>query len=111
LLSGVLQNADWAYYSSRKSASRLSPPAAAWGASTGQGAGKKEIGKRISEKNPPWGAVGSVGRTQDKTHPLPDFFLSQVGPICILQNSTSLVALEINRSRGKNHTPFSTSPP
>ena len=33
-------------------------------------------------------AAGSAGRRGDKMPPLPDFFLSQVGPTSILQNST-----------------------
>jgi len=60
VLTGVLQNGSWAYYSSRtprkrrdQSASRFSPPAPIRGAAAGDGVGKRQIGKRISEKSPP----------------------------------------------------------
>jgi len=39
-------------------------------------------------------ADGSTGQRRGKTHPLPDFFLSQVGPTPILQNSLRTVESE-----------------
>ena len=59
--TGVLQNGSWAYYSSRKSASRFAPPVSIREPSVSPGVGKKEIGKRISEKNPPCGPSVAAG--------------------------------------------------